>query len=166
MNEDLLARLKTDVSGFDLEFRAVILSETELYFGRPYEALRLARTAQKQEREYMKGYQVFHYVDGLLLECRAFRQLDQPEALLDTANEGLRIANAMAYRPAAWKFNGLKGWALDRLGKNNDADRAYQAAATGIRELAEEIKEAELQKSFLTGRQAEHILTQVGDGDR
>jgi len=163
MNEELLARLKTEVSGLELEFRAVILSETELYFGRPEEALRLAWIAQKQELVYMKGYQVFHYVDGLLLACRAYCQLDQPEALLNTADEGLRIADSMAYRPATWKFNGLMGWALDRLGKENEADRAYQAAAAGILELAEAIEEAWLRKSFLTSRQAEQILSRVGD---
>jgi class 3 adenylate cyclase/tetratricopeptide (TPR) repeat protein len=163
MTEELLARLKTEVSGFELKFRAVIFSETELYFGRSEEALRLARIAQKQELVYMKGYQVFHYVDGLLLACRAYRQLDQPEALLNTADEGLRIADGMVNRPAAWKFNGLKGWALDRLGKDIDADRAYQAAAMGIRELAEAIEESWLRKTFLTGKQAEQILTRIGD---
>jgi tetratricopeptide (TPR) repeat protein len=163
INEDMLARLKADVSGFDLEFRAVILSAIELYFGRPEEALRLARIAQKQEMEYMKGFQVFHSVDGLLLECHAFRQLNQPQALLEKVNEGLWITGRMAYRPAAWKFNGLKGWALDRIGQKNEADRAYQAAATVIRELAETIEKAELQQSFLTSKPAEHILTRVGD---
>jgi tetratricopeptide (TPR) repeat protein len=162
MDEGLIARLKVEVSGLDLEFRAGILSEIELYFGKPEEALRLTQIAQKQIPEGKGGYLV-HYVDGLLLVCRAYRLLDQPEALLDSADEGLRIAGGMAYRPVAWKFKGLKGWALERLGKKIKADRAYLAAAKDIRELAEEIGEASLRQSFLTVRQAAHILTRVGD---
>ena len=162
MDEALLERLRTQVSGFDLDFQAGILSEIELYFDRPEEALRLSRIVKKQVLERRRGYLV-NNADALLLACRAYQQLNQPEALLDTADEGLRIADSIVYRPAVWKFNGLKGWAFDRLGQQEEADHLYLAAADSIRELAAEIEEDGLRKSFLSASQAVHIFTRVGD---
>ena len=158
LDKATLVQLMEKVSAMGLHYRAEILCEIALYHGKPEEALHHARTAQQQELEKVRGYQVFHYSEGLLLECRSLQQLGQPDALLLVAEKGLQTAKAVGCRPAIWQLAGLQGWAFEQLGMHAEAADAYGTASKVIRELAASIDDDSLRDSFLSRVEAKEIL--------
>jgi len=161
-----LAQLLDEVASMDLGFREVILGEIALYRGNPEEARKYSQRAQKQELAKETGYQISHYVDGLVLECRVLQQLEQPEALLPVAKEGLQTAEAIGCQPVVWQLTGLKGWALEMLGKQTESAYAYEKGAMILRKLAESIDDDALRESFLSRNEVKEIFMHIANDKR
>jgi class 3 adenylate cyclase/tetratricopeptide (TPR) repeat protein len=140
---------------------ATVLGEVALARGDPERGLQHVQNAQAwtQENGCRPGY-----VTALELQTRILLHLDRPGDVVSLANEGIRMAEEMAYAPMLWRLRVRKARALQRLGRAGEARQAYKAAATVLLERADAIPETELRRAYLSSREVSSILAASRSG--
>jgi class 3 adenylate cyclase/tetratricopeptide (TPR) repeat protein len=140
---------------------AQVMAELLLSEGRLDEALRQAEASAQQADQ--TGFKAA-YVAALVLRLRILLRLDRPTDVVVLADDVLRIAEKMSYRPMLWRIRAAKAEALRTLGNGAEAAEESHAAAGVIRELAETIPDAELRRDFLTRASGAAIVRGAHDG--
>ena len=142
-----LDSISQDLESIGTALPAAVRGEIDLAEGRLDEALLQAEKACAEDEE--SGRQPA-YVSALELRLRVLVQLGRTEEGIALADEGIRLAEEMCYRPMVWRLRATKAQALDRLGNAEAAAQEYGAAAEGIRKLVDTIPDAELQHGFMS----------------
>jgi tetratricopeptide (TPR) repeat protein len=137
----------------------IALSAIALAVGNPQEALQEAQRAATEA--HANGARPSRAA-ALELELRALLELNRPAEALPLAEEGLRLATEMSYRPMEWRLHAAKAQALGKLGETDAAAQEYERAAAILRELADTIPDAELRQGFLADPLAASVIKGAG----
>jgi tetratricopeptide (TPR) repeat protein len=132
-----------------------LLGEIALFKGELDAALRQAEKACTEAEK--QGWRPAH-VSALELRLRVLLQLGRASEVIPLAEKGIRMAEAMAYRPLAWRVRAAKAQALVMLGDAETAANEYTAAAEVIRDLADSIGHAQLRDAFMSDTAVSSVL--------
>jgi len=125
---------------------AQVMAELLLSEGRLDEALRRAAvSARHADQSGLKPA----YVSARVLQLRILLRLNRPTDVVELADDVLRIAEDMSYRPMLWRIRAARAHALRALGDDVEAADEYERARAMVRELAETISDKELKSKFL-----------------
>ncbi len=137
---------------------AQVMAELHLSEGRLDEALRQAESAAQHADQI--GVKPAH-VAALVLQLRILLRLDRPADVVVLADDVLRVAEKMSYRPMIWRIRAAKAKALRALGNDTEAADGCQRAVAAVRELAETISDKELKSNFLARAFGAAMITEA-----
>jgi tetratricopeptide (TPR) repeat protein len=126
---------------------------TEIYLGQGK-----LEVARQQAKEALSGAEEARWkpsiVSTLELKLRILLQRDEPEDMMELADEALRMAEEMSYLPMLWRLRAARA----KLGEVAAAAQEYQAAAKVIQTLMDSIGDGELKHAFLAKPDVASIL--------
>jgi tetratricopeptide (TPR) repeat protein len=99
--------------------------------------------------------------EGLLLKTMALLASGQPEPALEVAQEGIAVADEIKYLPILWRLHLNKAQALEGLDKESESEHEFDAASKIINELAANISEESLRRSFLSDSEVVFTLSRA-----
>ena len=129
--------------------KPVLLGEIALRKGNFKEALRWARNSCSEAKKH--GWSPA-YVIALELQLRILLKLDRARDVISIADEGILMTEQMNYSSLELLMRISKAKALAIQRKADMEVKQYQAAATIIHELADNMGNTSLKQSFLSNR--------------
>ena len=123
--------------------------EIALRKGNFVEALTFARNSCSVAEKH--GWRPAHVI-ALELQLRILLKLDRAGDVISIADEGILMAEQMNYSSLELLMQISKAKALTMQGNTDMAMKQYQASATIIHELADNMGNAHLKQSFLSNR--------------
>lgn len=129
--------------------KPVLLGEIALRKGNFVEALTFARNSCSVAEKH--GWRPAHVI-ALELQLRILLKLDRAGDVISIADEGILMAEQMNYSSLELLMQISKAKALTMKGNTDMAMKQYQASATIIHELADNMGNAHLKQSFLSNR--------------
>ncbi|TET97525.1 MAG: hypothetical protein E3J30_08630, partial [Anaerolineales bacterium] len=124
--------------------------------GKLSEAIEFAEKAESLAKE--AGFRP-DTVDALMLKAQAYSDNEMPKEALAISEQAIRLAEEMSYLPMLWRILALKAEVLMQLNDKDRSEIEYQKASALIYELAENISDDALKKTFKNSRPVTSVLT-------